>query len=94
MQPAIAAKWVLKIISFDIAMSPKGQSLPMHFFSPVPNNVRYAPDSDRSRHEAKLTLCGRRQHIVVAQKLAEVRNELVETVELIDALMGDGNLTR
>ena len=35
-----------------------------------------------------------RQHIVAAKKLAEVRNELAETVELIDALMGDGNLTQ
>ena len=41
-----------------------------------------------------ILILARRQHIVAAQKLAEVRNELAETVELIDALMGDGNLTR
>ena len=41
-----------------------------------------------------ILILGRRQHIVAVQKLAEVRNELAETVKLIDSLMEDGNLPR
>jgi hypothetical protein len=37
-----------------------------------------------------LILAGRHQ-IMAAQKLVDVRNRLAETVELIDALMGEGN---
>jgi hypothetical protein len=43
--------------------------------------------------EVILILAGR-QHIMAAQKLTEVRNELAKTVKLIDALMEDGNLLR
>jgi len=37
-------------------MVASGHSLPIHS-APVPNNVRYASDSDHSRHESELTLC-------------------------------------
>jgi len=40
--------------------------------------------------EVLLILAGR-QRIVAAQKLVDVRNKLAETVEQIDALMGEGN---
>jgi hypothetical protein len=35
-----------------------------------------------------------RQHILGLQKLADVRNKLVETVEHIDAIMEDNNFSR
>jgi hypothetical protein len=37
---------------------------------------------------------GRRQQIVAAQKLVELRNKLAETVNQIDELMGNGSSTR
>ena len=40
--------------------------------------------------EVLLFLAGRHQ-IVAAQKLVEVRNKLAETVEQVDALMGEGD---
>jgi hypothetical protein len=43
--------------------------------------------------EVLLILAGR-QPTVAAQKLVDVRNKLAETVEQIDALMGEGNRTR
>src|ERR1035437_8276310 len=38
-----------------------GQKRPMHS-APVPNNVRYASNSDRSRHEFELTRCANSRH--------------------------------
>jgi hypothetical protein len=40
-------------------MPASGQSLPMHS-APLPTNVRYASDSDHSRHQSKLTLSANR----------------------------------
>jgi hypothetical protein len=43
--------------------------------------------------EVFLLLAGRHQ-IVAAQKLVDVRNKLAETVDQIDALMGEGDLAQ
>jgi hypothetical protein len=43
--------------------------------------------------EVFLILAGR-QNIVAAQKLADARKKLAETVEQLDALMGEGDRTR
>jgi len=37
-------------------MSVAGHSLPIHS-APVSNDVRFASDSDHSRHECEMTLC-------------------------------------
>ena len=51
----------IELIETTLRMSVLGHSLPMHS-APASNNVRYAPDSDRSSHESELTrsaMCGR-----------------------------------
>src|SRR5664280_1784525 len=50
------------------AAKPASGELPIHS-TPVPNNVRYASDSDHSRHESELTLSAISKHL---------RNELRE----------------
>src|ERR1039458_8001891 len=46
----------LILISGRREMSVVGHSLPIHS-APVSNNVRYASDSDRPRHQSELMLC-------------------------------------
>jgi hypothetical protein len=43
---------------------------------------------------AVLLILAGRQQVVVAQKFVDMRNKLVETVEQIDALMGEEDRTR
>jgi hypothetical protein len=47
--------------------------------APVPANVRYASDSDHSRHESKLTLCA---DIVAKRFFASRRATLIQEIDL------------
>src|ERR1035437_8174586 len=44
------------------ATSEMGHSRPMDP-APIPTNVRYAPNSDHSRHESELTRCAISRHL-------------------------------
>jgi len=48
-------------LSYDLAMSALGHSLPIQF-APEFSNVRYASDSDRQSSRHKLTLCANTGH--------------------------------
>ena len=61
------AKWVSGVSLHgsnpEPPMSALGHSRPRHFV-PVPNNVRYASDSDHSRYESELTLWATSGHLL------------------------------
>jgi hypothetical protein len=51
-----------------------GQSRPCHS-APVPANVRYASNSDHSRHEPELTLCAIRRHCDTSAPSPNIRQK-------------------
>ena len=66
-------------------MVASGHSLPIHS-APVPNNVRYASDSDHSRHESELTLCAHSNAIM--RDSAGHRARRPNGIGLMGTLMG------